>query len=144
MILKSDGEPSIVALKEAVRLERGERIVLESSPVKESKSNGIIENAIQQVQGQIRAIKDGLESRIRTRIGGDASIVPWLVMHAARTLNGYVVGPDGKMAYRRWKGKEFRRDIAEFGETVMYLKAGTHGQDKFCSRWERNLARNPR
>ena len=75
LVLKSDGEPSIVALKEAVKMERPERIVLESSPVKESKSNGAAENAIQQVQGQFRAIKDGLESRIGVRIAGDSCLV---------------------------------------------------------------------
>ena len=36
IVLKSDGEVSIVALKEAVKMERSERIVLESSPVAES------------------------------------------------------------------------------------------------------------
>ena len=50
--MKSDGEPAIVALTEVVKLERHERIVLESSPVKESKSNGGIENVVQQGQGQ--------------------------------------------------------------------------------------------
>ena len=50
LVLKSDGEPAISALKQAVRMERHERIVIESSPVKESKSNGAAENAVQQVQ----------------------------------------------------------------------------------------------
>ena len=57
VILKSDGEASIVALKEAAKRERMERIVLENSPVKESKSNGAIEAAVQQVQGQFRVMK---------------------------------------------------------------------------------------
>ena len=33
LVLKSDGEPAITALKEAVKRERGERIVLEAQPV---------------------------------------------------------------------------------------------------------------
>ena len=70
MVLKSDGEPAIVALKQRVKQERPERIVLEESPVKESQANGAIENAIRQVQGQVRTIKDCLESRIGTRLTG--------------------------------------------------------------------------
>ena len=35
IVLKSDGEPAIVALKQRVKQERPERIVLEESPVKE-------------------------------------------------------------------------------------------------------------
>ena len=64
IVMKSDGEPAIVALKEAAKRERGERIVIESSPVKESRSNGAAEAAVQQVQGQVRTMKDALEARI--------------------------------------------------------------------------------
>ena len=71
LALKSDGEPAIVALEEAVRSERHERIVLETSPVKESQSNGAIENAVQQVHGQFGVVKDALESRVGERIGRD-------------------------------------------------------------------------
>ena len=71
LVLKSDGEPAITALKEAVKRERGERIVLEAPPVYESRANGVVENAIQQVQGQFRVIKDALESRIGQRISGE-------------------------------------------------------------------------
>merc|ERR1711989_35153 len=94
LLLKSDNEPSIVALKEAVRMERHERIVMENSPVKESKSNGVIANTVQQVQGQFRTMKDNLESRLGIRISGESTIVPWLVMHSARTLNRFHVGLD--------------------------------------------------
>ena len=55
LIMKSDGEPAIQALKAAVKAERPERIILEQSPVAESKSNGQAENAVQQIQGQFRA-----------------------------------------------------------------------------------------
>ena len=124
-ILKSDGEPAIVALKEAIKAERQERIVLEKSPVGESRSNGAAENAVQQIQGQVRAIKHALESRLQTRVPEASNAIPWLIMHAARTINRYRVGKDGRTAYRRIKGKEFRRPIAEFGETVLYLKPNT-------------------
>ena len=71
LVLKSDGEPAIVALKQRVKQERPERIVLEESPVKESQSNGAIENAIKQVQGQIRTTKDCLESRLGVKLTGE-------------------------------------------------------------------------
>ena len=67
-VFKSDNEPSIVALKEAVKMERSECIVMEASPVYESKSNGAIENAVQIVQGQFRSMKDCLESRLSSKV----------------------------------------------------------------------------
>ena len=95
VVLKSDGEPAIVALKQRVKQERPERIVLEESPVKESQANGAIENAIRQVQGQIRATKDCLESRLGAKITGEDTIFPWLVSHAAAKINRYHEGEDG-------------------------------------------------
>ena len=53
MILKSDQEPALIALKESLKRERDEDIVMEESPVGESASNGIIENAVRNVQGHI-------------------------------------------------------------------------------------------
>merc|ERR1712081_121591 len=84
-------------------------------------------------------MRDALESRIGAKISGDSPLVPWLVMHAARTINRYHLGIDGKSAYHRWKGKPFRRDVAEFGECVMYLKVGSKGRDKFNCRWESSI-----
>jgi hypothetical protein len=42
-------------------------------------------------------------------------------------------------AYRRWKGREFNRFVAEFGENVMYLRASSVGKDEFGYRWERGI-----
>ena len=136
MVLKSDGEPALVALKETIKEELEARVVLEESPVGESKSNGAVENAVQQVQGQVRSMKDALECRLGIRLTEESPMIPWMVMHAAKTMNRYLVGPDGKTAHRRWKGKDFKRDVAEFGETVLYLKAKSKGVDKLDSRWE--------
>merc|ERR1711951_343800 len=116
-----------------------ERIVLENSLVKESKSNGAIETAVQQVQGQFRVMKDALETRIGARLKPNSTIVPWIVAHAAKTVNRYQVGTDGKTAYRRWKGKDFKREVAKVGETILYLKAGTQGRHKFVPRWEKGV-----
>ena len=60
MTIKSDQEPAIHSLIQAVRRERPETIECmapEESPVGESKSNGAVENAIRNVQGQVRTLK---------------------------------------------------------------------------------------
>ena len=44
--------------------------------------------------------------------------------------------PMAGLPTRGGKGKPFRREIAEFGESVLYLKAGSAGHDKLASRWE--------
>jgi hypothetical protein len=87
IILKSDQEPAILSLKDAVKSEVRTEVVMEESPEYESKSNGEIERAIQVVQGQFRTMKDRLESRYKQRISGEHPCIPWLMAHASDTVN---------------------------------------------------------
>ena len=118
IVLKSDQEPAVKDLKARVKAERSEDIIMEESPAYEHRSNGEVERAIQTVQGQIRTLKSALESRYEWQMPPDSDILPWMVRHAGNTVNRYHKGADGLTAYRRLKGKEFKRDVAEFGEGV--------------------------
>ena len=124
-----------MSLKRSVNTEAAQDIVSEESVAYDSKSNGEVEKAVQTIQGQTRAVKESLEGRLETRIEGSHHCVPWLVRHSASLLNKFQVGSDGFTAHERWKGKKFRRTLAEFGERVMYLKAGSRGVNKWESIW---------
>ena len=113
IILKSDNEASIIALKQAIkRRAEDSEIIMEESPVGESQSNGEVESTIKQVQGMFRTIKMSTESRIGDRIIRSHALIPWLVRHAASLITKYTKGEDGCTAYRRMKGKEFNSQIA--------------------------------
>ena len=139
ILFRSDGEPAIKSLKEAVKNELGIEVVMEESPVGDHAANGDVESAVRQVQGQIRTMKDALESRYGERLPGDSHAMPWLVAHAAATITRFRKDDHGLTAYRRWKGKEFRRPVAEFGECVWYLKSDSAGRDKYGSRWHEGV-----
>ncbi len=70
IIVRSDNEPAILALKEAVRGESDVEIVLEDTPVGDHRASGLAENAVKKAQGQFRVIKDALESRHGRRAEG--------------------------------------------------------------------------
>ena len=139
ILFKSDGEPAIKALKEAVKNEMGIEIVMEESPVGDHAANGDVENAVRQVQGQIRTMKDALESRYSERLPRDSHALPWLVAHAAASITRFRKDASGITAYRRWKGREFKRPVAEFGECVWYLKSDSAGKDKYVNRWHEGV-----
>ena len=138
-ILKSDQEPAILSLKEAVINELGIEVIEEESPEYDSRANGEIERTCQSVQNQFRVMKDGLEARYGVRLNGEHNCIPWLMAHASDTINRYQVHGDGRTAYHRWKGKQFNKECVEFGECVLYLKPGTRGKDKFDTRWEEGI-----
>ena len=93
----------------------------QESPVGESKSNGAAENAVQQIQKHTRVIRDGLEARYQQKVAGDHMCMAWLARHAGGVKSRLQVGPDGKTAYERLKGKKFGREWVEFGECVWFL-----------------------
>ena len=94
-------------------------MVLEESMAYDHRSNGMIENAVQDGQGQIRAIKLGLEARIGEEITETMAILEWMIPQAADTINRFLVGDDGRTAYYRVRHKNFHGKVYEFGEQVL-------------------------
>ena len=142
MIIKSDQEPSILELIQAVKRERSEDIeemATEQSPVGEHQSNGQVERAIQSIQGQIRTMLLSLESRYKMKLKEDHPIMAWLVRHAAMLINIIKVGQDGRTAYERRKGRKFNRPLPEIGECIMYLNPKSIGVDKLDPRSEQGI-----
>ena len=88
IIVKSDQEPAIVSLAEDVVKAREEgRTVVEQSPKQSSGSNGVVERAVQQVEGQMRALLIAVE---------DGPVHPRICSISDQQANG-------------WKGWENRR-----------------------------------
>ena len=101
LTFKSDQEPSIVALKNAIAAARvGDTVPIES-PVRASKSNGLMENATNIWQGQLRTIKHYVESKIGRVVEPGSALFTWLIPFSADILNKFRVGADGNTAYDR-------------------------------------------
>ena len=131
IILKTDREPAMTALQERIwrlRIYPGEQTILENSPVGESQANGVVEKAVQEVEGMIRTLKSALEERLKVKIEAGSPIMPWLVEYSAVLLNVYRVGKDQKTAMDRHKGVKHIRPIAEFGESIGFLCHCTSSQ----------------
>ena len=102
----------------------------------ESQSLGSVNIQIQCIQGQVRTLRDALESRYCERLTEESPIIPWMIMHAAGILNKFRVGVDGRTACQRVKGRALAKALAEFGECVWYLKPKTAGINKADVRWD--------
>ena len=86
IVLKSDQEPSIVALSDAVKNGWHVEIVPEASPKGESKSNGEVERAVQSVQGLARTLKDFMEQKSGIALESWSPLLAWLVEHCSNLL----------------------------------------------------------
>ena len=106
VILKSDQEPAVMSLKEAVKREIDieVEVAFEESPVGEHQSNGEIENAVNRIRGQIRVTKDALETSFGKKIGREHPILPWLISHTVENISSFQVGSDGKTLMKGCEG----------------------------------------
>ena len=64
MVIQSDGEPSIVALKTAAADAAGVECVPRESPVGEHQANGLVENACREIKRQVRVARSALEEKV--------------------------------------------------------------------------------
>ena len=138
VILKCDGEPALVNVqKEVVRL-REKPTQKENSPAGDSKANGVSERAVRAFGDQLRAVRGGLELRLGVRIPGKHCITSWMIEHSADLLNKFSVGADGRTAYKRLKGKDYKGAIVEFGERVHHRRnvKGQIATNKLEQRWD--------
>ena len=118
--LKSDNEPSVLALKDAVAIRRnGETSFLES-PVRESKSNAHVERAIRTWRDQFRTLRHYSERRFGTKIPRDSALTSWLVSWASEVLNRFKVQASGRTAYEMVTLHKCRHKVVAFGEKVYF------------------------
>ena len=118
--LKSDNEPSILALKDSIALKRkGETSLLES-PVRESKSNAHVERAIRSWRDQFRTLRHYTERRFGRAIPRESPLMSWLVSWSAEVLNRFKVRPNGRTAHEMATLHKVRHKVLAFGEKVYF------------------------
>ena len=98
VVLRCDQESSVDKVLGSVKIHRAAttQTAIEKSPKGDSQSNGLAEQANQQIEGQVRTIMNALESKLGSKIDADLDVVPWLISHAGLLINRFQVGPDGK------------------------------------------------
>ena len=87
----------------------------------------------------IRTYILAVESRLGAELPEDHGLIPWIVKHAAASINRYQVGDDGFTPHRRLRGRNFKKEITEIGESVWYLKPKSRGKAKLRSRWSSGI-----
>ena len=142
IIIKDDQEPAIVDVAREIARNRGGQFgtAIDNSRVGDSDSNGTIERAIQDVEGQCRAMRSALEARIKTRVRIDSPVTPWLIRHAAYLITRCRIRPNGRTAFQMMKGRRSNGKLCEFGEIVHFLIPKTKDMPgKFEDRWSEGI-----
>ena len=118
--LKSDGEPAIVAVREALARCHGGRVTPEQPPKGEHQANGLAEVTGRHVRDQVRVMKLHLEKRLGRQVLEDEPVMAWMIRWAAMAMSRYKKGKVGLTPYERQKGRRCEVEVVPFGEVVMY------------------------
>eukprot|EP00973_Karenia_brevis_P070776 9837721-Karenia_brevis.AAC.1 len=94
------------------------RTAVEEVPKGSKGSNGIVERAVQEIEGRIRAILLSLEEGLGKEVDAKERIVAFIPQYAAYLFNRLHRGDDGKVGYERVKGKRPSVVGIEFGEKI--------------------------
>ncbi|MDA8582623.1 hypothetical protein N9L68_00290 [bacterium] len=116
LILKSDGEPAIVAVREALARFHGGRVTPEQPPPREHQINGLAEVTGRLARDQARDVKLQLQHNIEREVLEDEPIMPWLLRWAAMSMPRFKTGKDGNTPHRRQKGRKCDMEVVLFGE----------------------------
>lgn len=118
----------------------GGMVLIENSPVGESQANGMVEKAVQDIQGFIRAAKFQLEKRTGDKITSGDTVWSWIIDYAAKVYrNFHVHGRDKKTTTQRIRDNVDVVPIAEFGESILWKPAKTVVVHKDGVRWRKGV-----
>ena len=120
VVLKSDNEPAIVkllgeALRE-FRINGLEQCLEEHPPEYDPQSNGSAEVGATLLKGHFRTLRSCLENQVGFKIPVRHPLIAWMIRHAANLITWCSKGHDGRTAYQRVKGCDFRTRLMQFGE----------------------------
>ena len=124
IIIKTDREASIVALRDAVARYHGGIVTPEVPPTGESQAHGSAEDNGRRMRSLVKVNKDQLEERASVKLQSTDVILLWMIRRAAMVYSRYKVGEDGETVYERQKGRTCNLEVVPFGELVRYKTFG--------------------
>ncbi len=87
VLIRTDGEPALLALRNAIIKGLPDGATPISTPVGESSSNGGIEGAVKIVKGLLRVHLAALERKIGAKFPAGHAVLTWLVEHVTDVIS---------------------------------------------------------
>ena len=134
LAIRTDGEPMIVQLAEAVRDDLTQhgwkgttmRVTTEKAPRYSPQSLGSIGAAQALLKGDVLCLRSSLEGEIGRDVNPTMNIWPWMVRHASWTRSRFGIKANRKTAFEDCFGHAYTGQIVPFGEMVLFKMPSSH------------------
>ena len=134
LTIKTDGEAPIQSVRDAVIRQRREThgvgSLIEKSARGDHASNGVIEKAVQEVEGLARTLLHFVERKCGRAMDKKSPARTWLIEHTGQIISRLKVGKDGKVPYVRVRGKAPSAVMIPCLERVLYRPGTTKMEEK--------------
>ncbi|CAK0871316.1 unnamed protein product, partial [Prorocentrum cordatum] len=149
--LRTDGEPSIVSIANAVAAKRLKidkyNVTVEQTPRYSSQSLGAVGAQQKILQGQTRTIRAATEKMLGIKIGPSHVLWPWLVRHVGFITEMFHVKSNGRTPHQDATGTKYHGVILRFAEAAMFRHpmstsghmTGGRRSRKSKSMWEKGI-----
>ena len=121
--VRTDNEPMIVKLAEKLKQKRGEPTHLSETSTRSPQSIGTAERAVRSCKEQFRTLRFALEHRLGMKVTPEMPIWAWLARHAAFIITRFQTRATGQTAFQHLTDTQYRSQLGEFGEAVMFREA---------------------
>ena len=130
IVVKTDGEASIVALRNALARYHGGTATPAVPPTGESQAHGPAEDNGRRMCNLIKVYLDQLEDRAKIKLQATDPILLWLIRWVAMAYSRFKVGADGKTPYERQEGRKCLLEVVPFGEFVRLKPLGETASER--------------
>ncbi len=95
VVLFSDNEPAMLALKRGVGARLDGEVQHLESPEGDSAANGVAERAVRTMEGMMRTMTSAMNERLGGRVDDEHPIWQWLALWIGTNWSRHAVGHDG-------------------------------------------------
>ena len=115
VVMRGDAEPALMALLDAVKT-KVTNATTQQAPFGSHQSIGTAEQKHDSIGAQVRVMVNAIQRKAGVLVKPSSYLFPWLIRHAAFSINRYHKRRDGTTPYHACFGKNYIQAMAHFAE----------------------------
>ena len=135
LVLRGDGDSSLMDLLTRVAQLRRAKTIIEHGPRDDGQAHGRAERSVRTIEELVRVQLTDFEARTGESVDHLSNLFGWIVRHATDLSNKRMAARDGTTPWEKMRGRPYRGQLLRFGVPVMHRLAGETVGGVLLNRW---------